>query len=176
MISTESNKFSLIELFTCPSTSRLFFPCLGLLIFFPLPLHSEIAGEIGAGTNYLWRGTTQTDRGQSRTFGYSIQLNYTYLIKNELSLTLHLGSQKNAAIDDYPEQRVEDHSAPLEWKNIFFIVFNVRKSKRELPFDADLRAQEGDTAGQASLFCHPRHFVDIFVGLGSLLCNAAHRV
>jgi uncharacterized protein (TIGR02001 family) len=231
MIDAGSNKLSATPVLSpCMSLIRSFYLFLRLLpLFLVLPLHSEIVGEIGAGTNYLWRGVTQTDdnpafsaaleyRAEQGTYlglwgsnteyggrkshelqaylgqtfelqkaaidlsvrhyyfpsggkysydfqpekwenkessafsevqisatydgwnaayaysndyldsgkvGYYIQLNYTFLIRDELSLTLHLGSQKSAAIDDYPEQSVGDHSATLKWKNVFFTASNM---------------------------------------------------
>lgn len=231
MIDADSNKLSATQVPSpCSVLVRSFFLFLRLLpLFFIMPLHSEIMGHLGAGTNYLWRGVTQTDDNpalsaaleyraeqgvylglwassteyggrkshelqaylghtfnlqkvaidlslrhyyfpsggkysydfqpekwenkESSSFGevqisatydgwnaayaYSnnyldsgkggryIQLNYTYLIRDELSLTLHIGSQESAAIDDYPEQSVGDHSATLKWKNIFFTASNM---------------------------------------------------
>jgi uncharacterized protein (TIGR02001 family) len=229
MTDAGSNKFSSIRVtsHSTPQRRSLFFRLLPL--FLVLPLHSDIVGYFGAGTNYLWRGVTQTDDNpalsaaleyrakqgsylglwasnteyggrksyelnaylghtidlqkatidlsvrhyyfpsggkysydfqpekwenrESSSFnefqisatydgwnaayaysnnyldsgkgGYYIELNYTYLIRDELSLKLHLGAQNSAAIDDYPEQGVSDYSATLKWKNIFFTASNM---------------------------------------------------
>lgn len=57
--------------------------------------------------------------------GYYIELNYSILFTNELSVKFHLGSQKSEAIDDIPEHRVGDRNVTLAWRNIFITASNM---------------------------------------------------
>lgn len=60
--------------------------------------------------------------------GYYIELNYTYLVMDELSFKLHAGASGSEAIDD-AQYSASDHSATIKWTNFFLTASNMPDNK-----------------------------------------------
>ena len=90
--------------------------------FFPELQASVTFVGVNAGYSY---SNNYLDSGKS---GHYIDLNYTYLIMNELSFKIHYGSQKSEAIDD-TQYIVSDSSVTLKWRKFFVTASNMEDNE-----------------------------------------------